>query len=467
MKKITLHLFGSFFNYTYTLENRKQLKINSAKNYLFFVLLVLISNLNYAQEITYQMTSNIQGSEDVTAVTELNDGDLNTYKKISAANSMLNIDTATETQLISYTISASSHTDILFDSGLTENATGTEAMAIGSGLVGNSVIVGGAKNTLKATLTGKGVELDEFTFSSLIKIASGTTGVVTLLSLETASDPAEHVVFYYDIAAEEFSIYYKFELKPGKAFTISPDTQYQMSMVITNSKLNVFIDGLNVASWKIGGDGIPADAIEMAYLGYDSFNSAQGAMIEYDGSYFFNEKLFANNQSQIHDDTKILGKVPVAGSEFEFGARFWSLYGLVDALDEFDNPIVNKVLIDEQTNQSFTSGEEKSFDITENASYQEYELSCKGFAFSQFKLIGTTLAIDKFSINNYSITKDLDGISIGSDKLFRYQIYDLTGKLIKEQQRTTLSSHIQLTKNRIYILKMQFGNEVVIKKIIL
>ena len=65
---------------------------------------------------------------------------------------------------------------------MTENATGTEAMAVGTGLIGNSVIVGGAKNTLKATLTGKGVELDEFTFSSLIKIASGTTGVVTLLS---------------------------------------------------------------------------------------------------------------------------------------------------------------------------------------------------------------------------------------------------------------------------------------------
>lgn len=467
MKKITLHLFGSFFNYTYTLENRKQLKINSAKNYLFFVLLVLISNLNYAQEIAYQMTSNIQGSEDVTAVTELNDGDLNTYKKISAANSMLNIDTAIETQLISYTISASSHTDILFDSGLTENATGTEAMAIGSGLVGNSVIVGGAKNTLKATLTGKGVELDEFTFSSLIKIASGTTGVVTLLSLETASDPAEHVVFYYDIAAEEFSVYYKFELKPGKPFTISPDTQYQMSMVITNSKLNVFIDGLNVASWKIGGDGIPADAIEMAYLGYDSFNSAQGAMIEYDGSYFFNEKLFAINQSLIHDDSKIFSIEPVAGTDFEFGARMWSLYGLVDAVDEFDNPIINKILIEEQTNQSFTSGEQKTFNIAPIAAYQEYEVRFKGFAISEFKLFGTLLSVDKFSKSDFSILKDHDRIILGCDNYFSYKVYDITGKLINEQPQKAQSFSIQLTKNQVYILKMQIENEIVVKKLIL
>ena len=289
-----------------------------------------------------------------------------------------------------------------------------------------------------------------------------------MLSLETASDPAEHVVFYYDIAAEQFSIFYKFELKPGKTFTISPDTQYQMSMVITNSKLNVFIDGSNVASWKIGGDGIPADAIEMAYLGYDSFNSAQGAMIEYDGSYFFNEKLFANNQSQIHDDTKVLGKVPVAGSEFEFGARFWSLYGLVDGVDEFDNPIINKILIDEQTNQSFTSGELKDFNITPGAQYQNYEVRFKGFAMSAFKLEGTTvLSVDKFSINDFSIKKDQNRIILESKKYFNYQIYDITGKLIKEQTKKTQSSSIQLANNQVYIIKMQIENQVITKKFIM
>ena len=418
------------------------------------------------QEITYTMTSNIQGEETLTPVTELNDDDSNTYKKISAVNSMLNIDTTSDTELTSYSITASNHTDILFDSGMTENATGTEAMAIGTGLIGNSVIVGGAKNTLKATLTGKGVELDEFTFSSLIKIASGTTGVVTLLSLETA-DPAEHVVFYYDIATEEFSIYYKFELKPGKAFTIAADTQYQLSIVITNSKLNIFIDGSNVASWKIGGDGITPDAIETVYLGYDALNSAQGAMIEYDGSYFFNEKLFANNQSQIHDDTKVLGKVPVAGSEFEFGARFWSLYGLVDALDEFENPITNKILIDEQTGQSFTSGEQKTFNVTPGAQYQNYELSLKGFSISEFKLEGTILAVDHFAENNLSITKNQNGTSITSDKFFSYKIYDVTGKLVKAQIEKTKAASIRIDKSGVYILQIKIENQVIAKKIIL
>ena len=463
MKKITLH---SFSTCVFAKGNKKQLKLTLMKNQLLFIAFALLANFMHAQEITYQMTSNIQGSEDITAVTELNDGDLNTYKKITASNSMLNIDTTSETELASYSLTASNHTDILFESGLTENATGTEAMVIGSGLIGNSVIVGGAKNTLKATLTGKGVELDEFTFSSLIKIASGTTGVVTLLSLETA-DPAEHVVFYYDIAAAEFSIYYKFELKPGKAFTISPDTQYQMSMVITNSKLNVFIDGSNVASWKIGGDGITPDAIETAYLGYDALNSAQGAMIEYDGSYFFNEKLFANNQSQIHDDTKVLGKVPVAGSEFEFGARFWSLYGLVDGVNELDEPVVNKILIDEQSNQSFTSGEQKSFNVTPGAKYQNYELALKGFSLSELKLETATLSVEKLSKNDFAIVKSQDRTSISSDTLFSYKIYDLTGKLVEEQIQKTKSSSFQIAKSGVYILKVAFENQVIAKKVIL
>lgn len=463
MKKITLHLFST---YAFSLGNKKLLKISLFKTPLLLLVVAAFTNVMNAQEISYTMTSSIQGSDAISNVTELSDNDANTYKKISAVNSKLNMDTASETELLSYSITASNHTDMLFDSGLTENATGTESIAAGSGLVGKSVIVGGTKNTLKAALAGKGVALDEFTFSSLIKIASGTTGVVTLLSLETA-DPAEHVVFYYDIAAEEFSIYFKFESKPGKAFTIAADSQYQLSIVITNSKLNVFIDGSNVASWKIGGDGITPDAIETAYLGYDALNSTQGAMIEFDGSYFFAEKLFANNQNQIHDDTKILGKVPVAGSDFEFGARHWSLYGLVDAVDELDNPIVNKILIDEQTGQSFTSGEQKTFNVTPGAQYQNYELSLKGFSISEFKLEGTVLSVDAFSKNEFAITKNQGITSITSDKFFSYQIYDVTGKLVKEQIEKSKSASIQIAKSGVHILQVKFENQVIAKKVVL
>lgn len=243
--------------------------------------------------------------------------------------------------------------------------------------------------------------------------------------------------------------------------------QYQISIVITSTKLNIFIDQNNIANWKIG-TGIPADPIQSAYLGYDSENSSNGSLIEYDGSYFFNEKLFANNQSQIHDDTRILGKVPVAGSEFEFGARFWSLYGLVDAVDESGNPIINKILIDEQTNQSFTSGEQKDFNITPGAQYQNYEVRFKGFAMSELKLIGTTsLSVDKFSINDFSIKKDQNRLILESKKHFNYQVYDITGKLIKEQTKKTQSSSIQLVESSVYILKMQIENQVITKKFIM
>lgn len=468
MKKITLRLFCSFSNSTYTLENNKQVKISTIKNLLLLTTILLFTNLvNAQEEISYTVTSNIHGVETLTNVTELNDDDPNTYKKIRAVNSVLNIDTSNDTELSSYSLKASNHTDILFDSGMTENATGTESFAIGSGLIGNSLIIGGTKNTLKASLTGLGVTLDEFTFSSLIKIASGTTGTVTLLSLETAATPAEHVVFYYDIDAQELSVNYKGDLKPGKEFTLSADTQYQISIVITNSKLNIFVDQSNVAKWEIGGDGIPADPIQSAYLGYDSKNSSNGSLIEYDGSYFFNEKLFGNNQGQIHDDTRILVKVPVAGSEFEFGARFWSLYGLVDAVDESGNPIINKILIDEQTNQSFTSGEQKDFNITPGAQYQNYEVRFKGFAMSELKLKGTTLSVDKFSINDFSIKKDQNRLILESKKHFNYQVYDITGKLIKEQTKKTQSSSIQLVESSVYILKMQIENQVITKKFIM
>ena len=468
MKKITLRLFCSFSNSTYTLENNKQVKISTIKNLLLLTTILLFTNLvNAQEEISYTVTSNIHGVETLTNVTELNDDDPNTYKKIRAVNSVLNIDTSNDTQLSSYSLKASNHTDILFDSGMTENATGTESIAIGSGLIGNSLIIGGTKNTLKASLTGLGVTLDEFTFSSLIKIASGTTGTVTLLSLETAATPAEHVVFYYDIDAQELSVNYKGILKPGIAFTLSADTQYQISIVITNSKLNIFVDQSNVAKWEIG-TGIPADSLETAYLGYDSKNSSNGSLIEYDGSYFFNEKLFASNQGQIHDDTRILVKVPVAGSEFEFGARFWSLYGLVDAVDESGNPIINKILIDEQTNQSFTSGEQKDFNITPGAQYQNYEVRFKGFAMSELKLKGTTaLSVDKFSINDFSIKKDQNRLILESKKHFNYQVYDITGKLIKEQTKKTQSSSIQLVESSVYILKMQIENQVITKKFIM
>lgn len=464
MKKITLRLFCSFSNSTCTLENNKQVKISTIKNLLLLTTILLFTNLVNAQEISYTMTSNIQGVETLTNVTELNDDDPNTYKKIRAVNSVLNIDTSNDTELSSYSLKASNHTDFLFDSGMTENETGTELIAIGSGLIGNSLIIGGTKNTLKASLTGLGVTLDEFTFSSLIKIASGTTGTVTLLSLETAN--AEHVVFYYDIAAQAFSVNYKGTLKSGIAFTLSADTQYQISILITSTKLNIFIDQNNIANWKIG-TGIPADPIQSAYLGYDSENSSNGSLIEYDGSYFFNEKLFASNQGQIHDDTRILVKVPVAGSEFEFGARFWSLYGLVDAVDDSGQPIIEKILIDEQTNQSFTSGEQKDFNITPGAQYQNYEVRFKGFAMSELKLKGTTLSVDKFSINDFSIKKDQNRLILESKKHFNYQVYDITGKLIKEQTKKTQSSSIQLVESSVYILKMQIENQVITKKFIM
>lgn len=468
MKKITLRLFCSFSNSTYTLENNKQVKISTIKNLLLLTTILLFTNLvNAQEEISYTMTSNIHGVETLTNVTELNDDDPDTYKKIRAVNSVLNIDPSNDTELSSYSLKASNHTDILFDSGMTENATGTESFAIGSGLIGNSLIIGGTKNTLKASLTGLGVTLNEFTFSSLIKIASGTTGTVTLLSLETAATPAEHVVFYYDIDAQELSVNYKGTLKSGKAFTLSADTQYQMTILITNSKLNIFVDQSNVANWKIG-TGIPADSLETAYLGYDSKNSSNGSLIEYDGSYFFNEKLFASNQGQIHDDTKILVKVPVAGSEFEFGARFWSLYGLVDAVDESGNPIINKILIDEQTNQSFTNGEQKDFNITPGAQYQNYEVRFKGFAMSELKLKGTTtLSVDKFSKNTFSIIKNQNGTSISSDQYFSYKIYDLTGQLVEVQIEKTKSSSFQIAKSGVYILKVAFENQVIAKKVIL
>ena len=464
MKKITLRLFCSFSNSTCTLENNKQVKISTIKNLLLLTTILLFTNLVNAQEISYTMTSNIQGVETLTNVTELNDDDPNTYKKIRAVNSVLNIDTSNDTELSSYSLKASNHTDFLFDSGMTENETGTELIAIGSGLIGNSLIIGGTKNTLKASLTGLGVTLDEFTFSSLIKIASGTTGTVTLLSLETAN--AEHVVFYYDIAAQAFSVNYKGDLKSANNFTLTADTQYQISILITSTKLNIFIDQNNIANWKIG-TGIPADPIQSAYLGYDSENSSNGSLIEYDGSYFFNEKLFANNQGQIHDDTRILGKVPVAGSEFEFGARFWSLYGLVDAVDDSGQPIIEKILIDEQTNQSFTSGEQKDFNITPGAQYQNYEVRFKGFAMSELKLKGTTLSVDKFSINDFSIKKDQNRLILESKKHFNYQVYDITGKLIKEQTKKTQSSSIQLVESSVYILKMQIENQVITKKFIM
>lgn len=466
MKKITLRLFCSFSNSTCTLENNKQVKISTIKNLLLLTTILLFTNLvNAQEEISYTVTSNIQGVETLTNVTELNDDDPNTYKKIRAVNSVLNIDTSNDTELSSYSLKASNHTDILFDSGMTENATGTESFAIGSGLIGNSLIIGGTKNTLKASLTGLGVTLDEFTFSSLIKIASGTTGTVTLLSLETAN--AEHVVFYYDIAAQAFSVNYKGDLKSAKNFTLTADTQYQISILITSTKLNIFIDQNNIANWKIG-TGIPADPIQSAYLGYDSENSSNGSLIEYDGSYFFNEKLFANNQGQIHDDTRVLNKVPVAGSEFEFGARFWSLYGLVDAVDDSGQPIIEKILIDEQTNQSFTSGEQKDFNITPGAQYQNYEVQFKGFAMSELKLIGTTsLSVDKFSINDFSIKKDQNRLILESKKHFNYQVYDITGKLIKEQTKKTQSSSIQLVESNMYILKMQIENQVITKKFIM
>ena len=464
MKKITLRLFCSFSNSTCTLENNKQVKISTIKNLLLLTTILLFTNLVNAQEISYTMTSNIQGVETLTNVTELNDDDPNTYKKIRAVNSVLNIDTSNDTELSSYSLKASNHTDFLFDSGMTENETGTELIAIGSGLIGNSLIIGGTKNTLKASLTGLGVTLDEFTFSSLIKIASGTTGTVTLLSLETAN--AEHVVFYYDIAAQAFSVNYKGDLKSANNFTLTADTQYQISILITSTKLNIFIDQNNIANWKIG-TGIPADPIQSAYLGYDSENSSNGSLIEYDGSYFFNEKLFANNQGQIHDDTRILGKVPVAGSEFEFGARFWSLYGLVDAVDDSGQPIIEKILIDEQTNQSFTSGEQKDFNITPGAQYQNYEVRFKGFAMSELKLKGTTLSVDKFSINDFSIKKDQNRLILESKKHFNYQVYDITGKLIKEQTKKTQSSSIQLVESNMYILKMQIENQVITKKFIM
>ena len=473
MKKITLRLFCSFSNSTYTLENNKQVKISTIKNLLLLTTILLFTNLvNAQEEISYTVTSNIHGVETLTNVTELNDDDPDTYKKIRAVNSVLNIDTSNDTELSSYSLKASNHTDILFDSGMTENATGTESFAIGSGLIGNSLIIGGTKNTLKASLTGLGVTLDEFTFSSLIKIASGTTGTVTLLSLETAATPAEHVVFYYDIDAQEFSVNYKGKLKLAEeggngAFALTADTQYQISIVITESKLNIYVDQSNVANWKIGG-GIPADSLQTAYLGYDNLNATTGSLIEYDGSYFFNEKLFASNQGQIHDDTRILVKVPVAGSEFEFGARFWSLYGLVDAVDEFGDPFINKILIDEQTNQSFTNGEQKDFNITPGAQYQNYEVRFKGFAMSELKLKGpTALSVDKFSINDFSIKKDQNRLILESKKHFNYQVYDITGKLIKEQTKKTQSSSIQLVESSVYILKMQIENQVITKKFIM
>lgn len=469
MKKITLRLFCSFSNSTCTLENNKQVKISTIKNLLLLTTILLFTNLvNAQEEISYTVTSKIQGDETLTNVTELNDDNPDTYKKIRAVNSFLNIDTSNDTKLSSYSLKASNHTDILFDSGMTENATGTESFAIGSGLIGNSLIIGGTKNTLKASLNELGVTLDVFTFSSLIKIASGTTGTVTLLSLETAD--AKHVVFYYDIAAQKFTLNYKGDLKTtGNAFTLSADTQYQISIVINNTKLRIYVDQESVASWKIG-IGIPADPIQSAYLGYDSENSSNGSLIEYDGSYFFNENLFTDNQAQIHNDNQMLGKVPVAGSEFEFGARFWSLYGLVDAVNESGNPIINKILIDEQTNQSFTSGEQKEFNITPDDQYQNYEVRFKGFAMSELKLIGTTttsLSVDKFSINDFSIKKDQNRLILESKKHFNYQVYDITGKLIKEQTKKTQSSSIQLVESSVYILKMQIENQVITKKFIM
>ena len=114
MKKITLHLFCSFFTCAYALGNNKQLKISRMKNQILLITLALLTNLMSSQEITYQMTSNIQGSTDLTTVTELNDDDSITYKKIRAVNSILNIDTTNDTQASSYSLIASNHTDILY-----------------------------------------------------------------------------------------------------------------------------------------------------------------------------------------------------------------------------------------------------------------------------------------------------------------------------------------------------------------
>lgn len=463
MKKITLPLFSSFSTSIYALENNKLKKISSIKNHLLLITIALLTTFMNAQGITYTMTSNIHGSTDLTNVTELNDDDSNTYKKIRAVNSILNIDTTNDTQLISYSLKASNHTNILFDSGMTENATGTESIGIGSGLVGNSVIVGGSKNTLKAPLTGQGIVLNEFTFSSLIKIASGTTGTVNLLSLETASG---YIIIDYDITNQTFNCDNNGVTLTPKALTILADTQYQISFLFHSDKIQLWLDQVKKGTWAVSG-GIPADPIENAYLGYNSSTSTAGSLIEYDGSYFFNEKLFANNQSQIHDDAKILNKVPVAGSDFDFGARNWGLYGLVDAVDEFDNPIINKILIDEQTNQSFTSGEQKDFNVAPGNAYQEYELRFKGFAMSELKLNGTTLSVDKFSKSDFSILKDHDRIILECDKYFSYKIYDITGRLIKNQPQKTQSSSIQLTKSQVYILKMQVENQVITKKFIL
>ena len=144
------------------------------------------------------------------------------------------------------------------------------------------------------------------------------------------------------------------------------------------------------------------------------------------------------------------------------------MYGLVDAVDESGNPIINKILIDEQTNQSFTNGEQKDFNITPGAQYQNYEVRFKGFAMSELKLEGPTgLSVDKFSINDFSIKKDQNRLILESKKHFNYQVYDITGKLIKEQTKKTQSSSIQLVESSVYILKMQIENQVITKKFIM
>lgn len=87
---------------------------------------------------------------------------------------------------------------------------------------------------------------------------------------------------------------------------------------------------------------------------------------------------------------------------------------------------------------------------------------------SELKLIGTTsLSVDKFSINDFSIKKDQNRLILESKKHFNYQVYDITGKLIKEQTKKTQSSSIQLVESSVYILKMQIENQVITKKFIM
>ncbi|TLX76476.1 hypothetical protein E9993_06190 [Labilibacter sediminis] len=429
------------------------------KKFLLLVVAALLTNIMNAQEIDYSMTYNIQGSTDVFDVTELNDNDLNTYKRIAGVNSTLTINTDMNTELTSYSLVAANESDVLFQSGMSENATGTESISIGSGINGNSVIIGGNKNTLVASLTGKACYLNDLTFASLIKLPSGTTGEIDFLSIETSA--SEHVTFAYNITNQQLVCNYKGSAKQQDGVNIPADTKQQLGITINTSNIKVFIDQVAVASWTIG-TGIPADEIGIVYLGYNSQNSTSGSLIEFDEVYFYNyfESKPLKNLAKIHDYTKVWNKLSVAGSDFEFGPQNWSLYGV--------NADLTAVLIDEQTNQFFTNGEQKDFVIAPGKQFNQYQLKFKGFALSEFKVFGDTpTAIGAISEDDITIKQDYDRITISCNEHFTYKVYDLTGNLVEAQSKKILSSTVQLAKHKVYVLKIQVGNQVVGRKVIL